>query len=223
MLIGLFLYPQLTALDAVGPYEVLTRVPDVQVLFVGAAAGPVVAQNGLQLVVDTPYSACPQLDALLVPGGPGMSQQLEDPALLQFLRTQAEGAQWITSVCTGSLILGAAGLLRGYRATTHWRYVDALRDLGAVPVRKRIVADRNRVTAAGVSAGIDMGLFFAARLAGEQTAQAIQLQLEYDPQPPFRSGSPDVADPEIVERVMEATEALYQERREQIRRLGAQG
>jgi cyclohexyl-isocyanide hydratase len=141
--------------------------------------------------------------------------------LLEFLANQARGATWISEVCTGSLILGAAGLLQGYRATTHWRYVDCLADLGAIPVRKRVVVDRNRVTAAGVSAGIDLGLFLAGLLAGERTAQTIQLQLEYDPQPPFRCGSVDSADPDVLQALEAATEASFLERRDQIRRVGA--
>jgi cyclohexyl-isocyanide hydratase len=146
---------------------------------------------------------------------------MEDAPLLGFLGAQAAGARWITSVCTGSLILGAAGLLQGYRATTHWRYMECLRDLGAVPVQKRVVADRNRLTGAGVSAGLDLGLFLSALLAGEQAAQTIQLQLEYDPQPPFHSGAPERADVDLVAAVQERTAQLHDRRREQTRRLGA--
>jgi cyclohexyl-isocyanide hydratase len=219
MLIGFVLYPEVTALDAVGPFEVLARVPGASVCFVGAQRGLVPAQYGLGLSADASWDDCPPLDALCVPGGPGQVTAMEDAPLLQFLRRQGESAAWVTAVCTGSLLLGAAGLLRGYRATTHWRYMDCLADLGALPVRKRVVADRNRITGAGVSAGIDMGLFLAALLAGEGAAQAIQLQIEYDPQPPFRSGSPERADRELVEQMEEATAALYERRREQCRRL----
>jgi cyclohexyl-isocyanide hydratase len=219
MRLGFVLYPNVTALDAVGPFEVLARVPGVSVEWVAAGLDPVTAQHGLSLVPTQTWESCPPLDVVCVPGGGGQVAAMEDAALLAFLRQQSEAARWVTSVCTGSLLLGAAGLLRGYRATTHWRYLDCLSLLGAVPVRKRVVADRNRITAAGVSAGLDMGLFLAAALAGDQCAQQIQLSLEYDPQPPFHSGSPDRADPDLVERVEEDTAALHSGRKEQIRRL----
>jgi cyclohexyl-isocyanide hydratase len=218
--IGILLFPGVTALDAVGPYEPLVRLPGARVRWVGGEEGPVRSQGGLGLHVDTAWPDCPQLDLLLVPGGAGQVDGMEDEALLGFLRRQAEGARWVTSVCTGSLLLGAAGLLRGYRATTHWRYLDCLGDLGAVPVRKRVVSDRNRVTAAGVSAGIDMGLFLAALIAGDGPAREIQLQLEYDPQPAFHAGSPEKADADIVAAVEGATQPLYDRRRAQARRLG---
>lgn len=221
MRIGFILFPEITALDAVGPYEVLARVPEAEALFVGAAPGPVRAKGGLSLGVDLAYEECPPLDVLCVPGGPGQIQGMEDPRLLAFLRQQAEGARWVTAVCTGSLLLGAAGLLKGYRATTHWRAMECLADLGALPTRKRVVADRNRITASGVSAGIDLGLFLAALIAGEQVAQSIQLQMEYDPQPPFHCGTPDRADLELLELVEEQTREAQEFRRAQSRRVGA--
>ena len=220
MQLGFLLYPQVTALDVVGPFEVLSRIPGVTSLFVGAQPGPVETQHGLELGVQIGYEGCPQLDVICVPGGPGQTNCMDDALLLEFLRTQSIAARWITSVCTGSLILGAAGLLRGYRATSHWRYISCLADLGAIPVSKRIVADRNRVTAAGVSAGIDMGLFLAGLLSGERIAQTIQLQMEYDPQPPFQCGSPEVAEPELVHSLNIGSQRLFRERREQIRRIG---
>lgn len=213
MRVGFILYPEVTALDAVGPFEVLARAPDTEVLLVAARTGPVRAQYGLELGAGTDWDSCPQLDLVCVPGGPGQIAAGDDAALLGFLRRQAASAKWITAVCTGSLILGAAGLLRGYRATTHWRYMDCLAGWGAHPVRKRVVADRNRITAAGVSAGIDMGLFLAAMIAGEQAAQVIQLQMEYDPRPPFQCGTPEQADPEVLELVLEKTQALHDQRR----------
>lgn len=219
--IGLVLFPEVTALDAVGPYEVLSRVPGARCFWVAGQAGPVAAQGGLRLEADTSFEECPALHVLCVPGGPGQAAAMEDERLLAFLRRQAETAEWVTAVCTGSLVLGAAGLLRGYRATTHWRYRDCLRDLGALPLEKRVVCDRNRVTAAGVSAGIDMGLFLVALLTGDVAAREIQLQLEYDPQPPFHSGSPEKADPEILATVEERTQEAHRQRREQSRRIGA--
>lgn len=221
MLIGIVLYPEVTALDAVGPFEVLSRVPEAEVCFIADRPGAVPAQNGLRLAADVGWTECPPLDLVLVPGGPGQVELTEQALFLQFLRQQAEHARWMTAVCTGSLLLGAAGLLRGYRATTHWRYLDCLRDFRAEPVRKRVVVDRNRVTAAGVSAGIDMGLYLAAMLVGEPAAQAIQLQLEYDPDPPFRAGSPQRAELELVELVEEQTREIYERRRQQSCRIAA--
>jgi len=218
MQIGIVLFPEIAALDVVGPYEVLSRVPEAEVRFVAAEAGPVRAQRGLRLVADDSWETCPPLEILLVPGGVGQCDLTEDAACLAFLRRQAESARWVAAVCTGSLLLGAAGLLEGYRATTHWRYRGCLGHYGAQPVEKRVVVDRNRITAAGVSAGIDMGLFLAALLAGEPAAQAIQLHLEYDPDPPFHAGSPRCADAELVEQVEEQTLAPYRRRLEQARR-----
>jgi cyclohexyl-isocyanide hydratase len=219
--IGFLAYPDLTALDLVGPHEVLSRVPGVECRVVAESAGPFPTQKGIRMVADVSYDECPQLDLLCVPGGPGQEACMEDARLLQFLRTQAEGARWMAGICTGSLILGAAGLLRGYRATTHWRYRECLGALGATTVRKRVVSDRCRITAAGVSAGIDMGLFIAALLAGDQTAQAIQLQLEYDPQPPFRAGAPEQIEEALLEQIEEQTQAVFERRRDQARRIGA--
>ncbi len=216
MEIGLILFPHLTALDFVGAHEVLARIPGASIRLLAEGPGPVRSDLGLELSPDTCFSDAPPLDLVLVPGGPGQVEQMENPVLLRFLQEQEAQARWLTSVCTGALLLGAAGLLRGYRATTHWRCIDLLPALGAIPVRKRVVADRNRITAAGVSAGIDMALFLAAMLAGEQTAQAIQLGLEYDPQPPFGSGSPERADPEVLEREEERTRPLYERRRMQL-------
>lgn len=220
MTFGMVVYPGVTALDAVGPFEVLSRLPDAQVCWIGPSGG-VTAQNGLRLGVDAQFTDAPPLDVLCVPGGPGLSEALEDESLRDFLRRQSETVEWLAAVCTGSLILGVAGLLQGYRATTHWRYRECLADLGAIPVQKRVVVDRNRITAAGVSAGIDMGLFLAALLAGERVAQTIQLQMEYDPHPPFQSGSPERADPEVVEALEAETATLFEERRALIRRIAA--
>jgi cyclohexyl-isocyanide hydratase len=195
--IGFVLFPGVTALDAVGPYEVLSRVPGARVFWLAGEVGAVAAQGGLGLEADTPFEECPPLNVICVPGGPGQAGAMDDPRLLAFLRQQAETADWITAVCTGSLVLGAAGLLRGYRATTHWRFRDCLADLGALPLDKRVVCDRNRVTAAGVSAGIDMALALVAKLADERTARAIQLGIEYDPAPPFDSGSAWTAEEDL--------------------------
>src|SRR5256884_1435286 len=195
--IGLLLFPRLTQLDLTGPYEVFARLPEAQVLLVGS--GEARSDTGLRLQPDVGHADAPQLDVICVPGGPGVNDAMEDEALLRFLRAQAERAAWVTSVCTGALVLGAAGLLRGYRATTHWLSMDLLARFGAIPVEERVVIDRNRATGGGVTAGIDFGLRLAAELRGEQVAQAIQLGMEYDPAPPFQAGSPRTADPRLVE------------------------
>ena len=208
--IGLVLFPRLTQLDLTGPYEVFARLPDAEVLLVGE--GPVESDTGLQLQPDVDFTDAPQLDVVCVPGGPGVNAAMENAALLEFLRPQGDRAAWVTSVCTGALVLGAAGLLRGYRATTHWLSLDLLAPFGAIPVRERVVIDRNRDTGGGVTAGIDFGLRLAAELRGERAAREIQLLLEYDPEPPFRSGSPREAGAELVEAITSKRGALNQER-----------
>ncbi len=217
--IGLLLFPRLTQLDLTGPYEVFARLPDAQVLLVGA--GEARSDTGLRLRPDAGYADGPQLDVLCVPGGPGVNAAMEDEALLDFLRAQAERASWVTSVCTGALVLGAAGLLRGYRATTHWLSLDLLPHFGAVPVRERVVVDRNRVTGGGVTAGIDFGLRLAAELRGEKIAKEIQLLMEYDPAPPYQAGSPRTASPELVASVSSARGALNEDRRRIVERAAA--
>ncbi len=212
--ICLLLYPGLTQLDLTAPFEVLSRLPGVEMALAWKEAAPVTADRGLTLQASTSFAACPQADVLCVPGGPGQVELMEDQEVLSFLRDQAAGCSYLTSVCTGSLLLGAAGLLRGYRATCHWLSLDQLSLFGALPVRERVVADRNRITAAGVSAGLDFALFLARQLRGEEAARAIQLSLEYDPQPPYLSGSPQQAGEETVRRVEEATREFQKRRRE---------
>ena len=199
--IGMLLFPQITQLDLTGPFELLHRVPDSAVHLVWKDTAPVVAASGLRIVPTTTLKDCPPLDVLLVPGGPGTADLLTDSEVTDWVAAQGRGARYVTSVCTGSLVLGAAGLLEGHDATTHWAYTDILPLFGARYLRRRIVVDRNRITAGGVTAGIDFGLTLVAELAGEATAQAIQLGLEYDPEPPFRCGHPDVAPAALVERV----------------------
>jgi cyclohexyl-isocyanide hydratase len=199
----MLLFPKITQLDLTAPLEVLSRLPDAQVSLFWKTREPVMSSSGLGLVPNSTLSDAPQLSVLCVPGGFGVVPLLHDPEVLEFLRRQAAGARYVTAVCTGSLLLGAAGLLEGYRATTHWAYHELLPRCGALPVRERVVVDRNRVTAGGVTAGIDFGLRLAAEMCGEQVARAIQLGLEYDPQPPFDSGSPERAAPELVQAVRE--------------------
>jgi cyclohexyl-isocyanide hydratase len=195
------LYPGLTQLDLTAPHEVLTRLPGAEVSLLWKTPEPVRSDSGMTIVPTGTLAGAPDLDLLFVPGGPGQAALMTDPELMEFLSLQGRRARWVTSVCTGSLLLGAAGLLDGYEATTHWAYLELLPLFGARPVRRRVVVDRNRVTAGGVTAGIDFALRLVADLAGETLAKTIQLALEYDPEPPFRSGHPDVADPELVARL----------------------
>ncbi|HEV3322356.1 MAG TPA: DJ-1/PfpI family protein [Solirubrobacteraceae bacterium] len=202
MQIAILIYDRLTALDAVGPYEVLSRLPDAELTFVAQEPGQKRTDTGrLALLADASLAELPHPDVVLVPGGPGQAALMEDGPVHEWLRAAHETSTWTTSVCTGSLILAAAGLLAGRKATTHWQALDGLRRLGVETVEERVVFDGKLVTAAGVSAGIDMALALAARIAGEQVAQAIQLGIEYDPLPPFDAGSPHKAPAAIVEAV----------------------
>ena len=188
--IGIVLFEGITALDAVGPYEVLSRLPDVDLHFVAAEAGPVRTDNQmLSLVADGALSELRDPEIVVVPGGWGTRKLVDDEELLGWLREAHSSSRWTTSVCTGALLLGAAGILEGLEATTHWNELETLRQYGAIPVSERVVEQGKVITAAGVSAGIDMALGLAARVAGDTVAQAIQLAIEYDPQPPFDTGS----------------------------------
>ncbi len=202
MQIAILIYDRLTALDAVGPYEVLSRLPGAELTFVAQEPGPKRTDTGrLALLADASLAEVPHPDVVLVPGGPAQAELMEDGPVHEWLRAAHETSTWTTSVCTGSLILAAAGILEGRRATTHWQALEELRRLGVETVEERVVFDGKLVTAAGVSAGIDMALALVARIAGEQVAQAIQLGIEYDPQPPFDAGSPHKAPAAIVEAV----------------------
>jgi cyclohexyl-isocyanide hydratase len=199
--IGMLLYPGLTQLDLTGPFEVLQRVPDTRVHLVWKDTQPVRADSVLAIVPTTAFADCPPLDIVFAPGGSGKVAVMSDPVVLEFLRHHGRTAKYVTSVCTGALILGAAGLLDGYNATTHWAFVELLPQFGARYTPGRVVVDRNRITGGGVTAGIDFALRLVAELAGEELARTIQLGLEYDPAPPFASGHPDVADPALVARL----------------------
>jgi putative intracellular protease/amidase len=199
--IAIPIFERLTALDAVGPYEVLSRLPGATVTFIGDPAGPKRTETGmLELTADRSLQELPDPDVIVVPGGYGTRELMTDEAMLAWLSAAHESSQWTTSVCTGSLLLAAAGILEGLEATTHWTMLEALADYGAVPVSRRVVEEPQArvITAAGVSAGIDMALTLAARIAGPEVAQAIQLGIEYDPQPPFDVGSLAKAPAEIV-------------------------
>jgi cyclohexyl-isocyanide hydratase len=218
--IGMLIFPRMTQLDMTGPYEVLARLPETKVELVAATLDPVTTDRGMQIVPTATYATCPPLDVVMVPGGPGQQELMEDEAALAFLRKQAGQAKYVTSVCTGSLVLGAAGLLKGKRATSHWAAVEHLALLGAIPVREQVVVDGNIVTGAGVTSGIDFALQLAAILAGEQVAREIQLQIEYEPEPPFDSGSPQRAARETLAAVQARLAKLNEERRAVATRVG---
>ena len=198
MQIAILLYDGMTALDAIGPYDVLRQLPGAEVIFVGNTAGVKrTEEQPLGLVADRAIAEVPRADILVVPGGFGQELAMRDRPTLDWIRTIHGTTTWTTSVCTGALILAAAGLLKGLKATTHWASLERLRDFGAEPVAERVVEQGKIMTAAGVSAGIDMALTLAARLVGEDAAKAIQLGIEYDPQPPFDSGSVAKASPSV--------------------------
>ncbi|MFF2774497.1 DJ-1/PfpI family protein [Streptomyces sp. NPDC058052] len=201
MQIAILLFEGFTSLDAVGPYEILSRLPGAETVFVAKEAGPVRNDQGsLALSADKSLADVPRPDIVLVPGGPETRKAAHDPEIQEWLRTADATSTWTTSVCTGSLLLAAAGLLSGRRATTHWLAFDELRELGVEPTGERVVFDGKYVTAAGVSSGIDMGLHLLGRIAGDEAAMTVQLLTEYDPQPPYDAGSPLKAPAHLVER-----------------------
>ena len=191
--IGLLLFPDITQLDMTGPYEVFTKFPGAEVHLVAKSMAPVTANGGMQILPTITMASCPQLDLVCVPGGAGMNPLLNDRETLDFLRAQAVSARYVTSVCTGALVLGAAGLLKGRRAATHWMSREMLAHFGAIPVAERVVKDGNVFTGGGVTAGIDFALTVAAEAFGPDVAKSIQLAIEYDPQPPYNAGSPEGA------------------------------
>lgn len=208
MQIAIPLYDRFTALDAVGPYEVLSRLPDSRVTFVATEAGPYKTDNGmLTVLAEASLDDLPRPEILCVPGGWGTREAMDDERLVSWIRAAHEASEWTTSVCTGSLLLGAAGVLEGLDATTHWLELETLAEMGACPTEQRVVEQGKVITSAGVSSGIDMALVLAAKIAGDEFAQAIQLLIEYDPQPPFDAGSTSKAPPEIVERIREMAAA----------------
>ena len=210
--VGLLLYPNLTQLDLTGPAQVLSRAPGVKMHYLWKTIEPVPSDAGLSLMPTTTFKDCPQLDLICVPGGAGQTAIMSDEETLGFLRKQSERAKYVTSVCTGSLILGAAGLITGYKSACHWMYRDFLPAFGAIPVNARVVKDRNRISGGGVTAGIDFALTVVAEIWGADAAKEIQLFLEYNPQPPFDSGSPEKAGPELTARAKKALEAVLAQR-----------
>ncbi|MDB5370813.1 MAG: Cyclohexyl-isocyanide hydratase [Roseomonas sp.] len=204
--VGFILFPDLMHLDFAGPWDVLANLPGATLHAVARDLSPVRSSSGLSVVPGVTFADCPQLDLICVPGGPGHLRAMEDPALLDFLRRQEPGCRFVTAVCTGALVLAAAGLLTGYEATTHWNSHDRLARFGAIPKHGRVVVDRNRITGGGVTAGIDFGLTMLAALQGEALARRVQLGIEYAPEPPFPgAGSPEGADEATLEAVREKT------------------
>jgi putative intracellular protease/amidase len=208
MQIAIPLYDRFTALDAIGPYEVLSRIPGADLKFIGAEAGPYKTDNGmLTILAEASLDDMPQPDILCVPGGWGTRDAMSDERLVGWIRDAHETSQWTTSVCTGSLLLGAAGVLDGLEATSHWLELGTLRDMGATPTERRVVEQGKVITSAGVSSGIDMALTLLAKISGDEFAQTIQLLIEYDPQPPFDAGSPSKAPAKMVEQLRELAAA----------------
>jgi len=219
MIIGMIIFPNLTQLDLTGPYEVFGRLSDTKVLLIAENLQPVKSDNGLLLTPDATFETSPQVDVLFAPGGRGIFDAMQNKKLISFLQQQSVNAEYITSVCTGSLILAAAGLLNGYKATTHWLSLDLLKLFNVEVVEERVVIDRNRITGSGVTAGIDFGLYVVAKLFNEDVAKEVQLMLEYNPAPPFNAGSPKTADKEIVDRVVGARKDIQKQRAELIKKL----
>lgn len=216
--IGFLLFPAIQQLDLTGPYDVLASLPDVKVHLIWKKAGPIRSSTGLLLTADKTFADCPALDVFCVPGGSGVEALMEDPATLAFIRVQAAQVRYLTSVCTGSLVLGAAGLLQGKRATTHWAYHDMLAPFGAIAVNDRVVRDGKLLTGGGVTAGIDFALTLVSELFDAQTAQVLQLQLEYAPAPPFDAGSPDTAPATVLVQGRRNTEVSRVQRSDVVAR-----
>ncbi len=214
MRIGLALFPGLCQLDMTGPHEVLVRLPGARVEVVAKTSAPVITDRGLTITPDVALVDAPQYDVFVMPGGQGQQELMDDAGWLDFLQAQATGARVMMGVCTGALVMGAAGLLRGYQATTHWSCHDLLALLGAEPIERRVVIDRDRLTAAGVTSGIDGALALAEMLCGREVAERIQLAMEYQPEPPTLAGSPHTA-PAALLADMRARGAEFHEARRQ--------
>ena len=212
--IGLLIFPKITQLDMTGPYEAFARIPGVKVHLIWKRIEPITSDVGMPLLPTMTLRECPPLDVICIPGGPGQVDLMDDEEIIAFVRRQGLQARYVTSVCTGALVLGAAGLLDGYNATTHWASIDNLEHFGATPVNTRVCVDRNRVTGGGITAGLDFGLYLASVLADRETAERIQLFLEYTPEPPFTSGSPATASKAVVEKLSAAIAPMLSRRKE---------
>jgi cyclohexyl-isocyanide hydratase len=217
--IGVILFPRMDQMDFTGPFEVFCRLPNSAIHLLAKTRAPITDAHGLILAPEMEFSACPPLDLLIIPGGAGIDALLEDEETLAFIRQKALGAKIVLTVCTGALVAGAAGLMKGRRATTHWASHHLLSSLGSIPVNSRVVVDGNIVSTAGVTAGFDGSFLVAAKLRGERTAQSIQLEIEYDPEPPFKGGSPAHASPDILKERIESAKPRIEKRAEIIRRV----
>jgi cyclohexyl-isocyanide hydratase len=213
MQIVCILFPDFTQLDLTGPYEIFRRLPHAEISLVAASSEPVVSEGGLAIVPTDTFADESACDVLFVPGGIGVNEAMLDDTLISFVRRHGERAAFVTSACTGALILGAAGLLAGYEASTHWASMDHLQAFGAWPKKERVVVSGNRITGGGVTAGIDIALRIAEQTSGRAVAEAIQLAIEYDPRPPFNAGSPETAPPEVREAVLAKLAPMQNERR----------
>ncbi len=202
--IGMLIFPDIMQLDMTGPHEVFTKLPDTEVMLIWKTLDPVTAAGGMRILPDVTYDTCPDLDLICIPGGGGMNPLMNDPETLDFVRDQAAKVRYVTSVCTGSLVLGAAGLLRGKRSACHWMSRDMLSEFGAVPDPARVVIDGNYISGGGVTAGIDFGLTVAAEVFGEDVAKSVQLGIEYNPKPPFDAGTPETAGPSVEQAARDA-------------------
>jgi cyclohexyl-isocyanide hydratase len=216
--IGIVLFPRVTQLDFTGPLQVFSSIPGAKVHLIWKRIEPVPSDSVMAITPTITFADCPQLDVICVPGGLGTDDAVNDEEILAFLKQQAGAAKYVTSVCTGSLVLGAAGLLKGYRASTHWTAMEALAPFGAIPTKTRVCVDRNRVTGGGVTAGIDFALTLVSIMVDRRTAEAIQLRLEYNPAPPFNAGSPETAPAEVLALIQERIAPSMQRRLENYRR-----
>lgn len=219
--VGMVLFPRFNQLDLAGPYEVFSRFPGSRIKLIAATLDPVRTEWGLTITPDATFDDADSIDLLCVPGGWGVNEQLENAAFLEYVRERADQASYITSVCSGALLLGAAGLLSGYRATTHWMSLELLALFGAEPVQQRVVVDRNRITGGGVTAGIDFGLTIAGELFGDSVAQEIQLAIEYLPSPPYQSGHPTTAPDGVTQEVLRGSAQSMEVRRRAVQRAAA--
>ena len=213
MNIGMLIFPGVTAIDYVGPSDLLARIPDAKLRLIWKHMDAIQTDLGWDIRATDNFDDCGQLDMLVVPGGPGIGDLLTDEETLQFLKKQAAGAKWIVGICTGPLVLGAAGLLSGYSATCHWASHELLTHVGANPVKERVVVDRNRITGAGMTSGLDCALHAIALATSPEVAKGIQLFAEYDPQPPFDSGAPHKAAPALVQSMTEKIQPILDRRR----------
>jgi len=219
--IGLVIFPRITQLDITGPFEILARIPGARIHWIWKTLDPVQSDAGMTLMPTVDFDTCPRLDVICVPGGPGVNALMEDDAMLDFLRAKAEEVRLLTSVCAGSLVLGAAGLLVGQRAACHWLSRDMLAEFGAIPDPARIVVDGKHISGGGVTAGIDFAFAVVAALVGEAKAREIQLLVEYQPAPPFTGGTPETADPALLAQVRTMVTPMIEARRATIRRAAA--